>query len=847
MIVARPVIPLLAAFILGVTLGAGAPGLGRWGYGTVAACFLCSGFHIIRGREHLVSVLLLFTGLGYLSIQVWVDPQFPPHHITHYTGTDKYNIAGQVIQPPVKRGNRLRLVVETESLERNAWKFPTSGRLRVTVIGEAPEIRTGDRVRFHSRIRKIRNFNNPGGFNYARYMAFRGIWSSAYTPADGLEIDAGNKTVRNRLDINAIRTSLAALIDRATKNPENQILKALIIGDRSGISRQLRDQFNRTGVGHLLAISGLHIGIVATVSFLSFQALFSRLRYLLRRAWVRKGAAFFSVFPVLAYGLIAGMTPSTQRAVIMATAFLLTFMLDRDHDLINILAVAAMVILVIHPPSLFSISFQLSFAAVLSIIYGLSRIRQKTFFKDAFGAGIRGRLTSFLAVSILAILGTWPLTMFYFNQVSYVGLPGNFIAVPMIGFGVVPLGLLSALLSPFTPEGAMLLFKLAGVILTLALKVLSIMAAWPFAASKTVTPNLVEIGCWYMLAWGLLNLDVYGCKTTLQSPPRPPDLDRFGWLSGQRLPDQNRYLTRRTAVSAALALVISAAGIDAGYWVYERFLNPRLRVTYLDVGHGNAALLEAPKGGVVLIDGGGFSDNSAFDVGAGIVAPLLWRKKIKTVHTVILSHPNSDHYNGLRFIVRHFRVNRIWINGQTSEAESYQDFLKAVRDKEIDLISQHALSQGMQLGNLRADILYPPRDLVTKTSREAWRDTNNNSLVIRIGLGSVSFLFPGDIETRAEEELVAFSGTRLKSAVLLAPHHGSQTSSSSLFLAKVEPQIVVFSHGRQNRFNFPHPRIIRRYTSRKIKILSTADNGAVTVVTDGRSISVKTFKDGEKK
>jgi len=171
------------------------------------------------------------------------------------------------------------------------------------------------------------------------------------------------------------RTAISNFIEQNSREEPKEVLKALIVGDKTGISQSLREAFNRSGTGHLLAISGLHIGIVATVAFVMFRWVLSHVKPFLWYAWTRKGAAILSMIPVLAYGLIAGMSPSTQRAVIMVVVFLMTFLFAREHDPINTLALAATLILVIHPPSLFSVSFQLSFAAVFSILYGMSKTR----------------------------------------------------------------------------------------------------------------------------------------------------------------------------------------------------------------------------------------------------------------------------------------------------------------------------------------------------------------------------------------------------------------------------------------------------------------------------------------
>ena len=237
---------------------------------------------------------------------------------------------------PVESKYLKRFVLRADTLKHKNLSYRVTGSIRVSAGGPGPDIAKGDRVVFQSRLREIRNFNNPGGFNYQRSMAFQKIWRSAYTQGSRLKVVHKNSARDLPQQVHDARMAMAALIDRAGKQQPGAVLKALIIGDRSAISTEAREAFNRAGVGHILAISGLHIGIVATAAFIFFQKLLSLIKPLLWHAWTRKGAAILSLFPVCIYGLISGMSPSTQRAVIMVIAFLMTFLVEREIDLDSI-------------------------------------------------------------------------------------------------------------------------------------------------------------------------------------------------------------------------------------------------------------------------------------------------------------------------------------------------------------------------------------------------------------------------------------------------------------------------------------------------------------------------------
>ncbi len=410
----RPFLPLTVALIAGIAWGAEAPGWAAAALAIVLACGLALLRCIVRGTPAAVLPLVLFIGLGYLSLQPWVQPRFPDDHVSRFVNSGSWRIVGVVDARPLEFESRSQFVLRVQRLESGSDARSVSGLLRVTVSGETIDVAQGDRVALHGRIGPIRNFNNPGGFDFKRSMAYRGIWAGAFTGGDGLQLlERGAKSgVLERIDW--LRSAIAARIDQAIPGPEAAVLKALVMGDPSGISPDIREAFTRTGTSHILAISGLHITIVATIAFGLFRWLLSWMPIALRHAWTRKGAAVLTLLPITLYALIAGFSPSTQRALIMVAAFLLALLAEREADLLNTLALAAILILCVQPAALFSISFQLSFAAVLAIIYAFERLERRgtsaaSLADDDRAARIRRGLAAFFGVSLAATWGTLPL------------------------------------------------------------------------------------------------------------------------------------------------------------------------------------------------------------------------------------------------------------------------------------------------------------------------------------------------------------------------------------------------------------------------------------------------------
>ena len=834
----RPILPLLAAMIFGIAAGDQAEGFLPWAM--VAACLGC--LFMLRAavekKDLVFSPFVLFFCLGYLSIQPWTAPNVDESHASRFDKPWKWEITGVVEKDPVSvLRDRAIFVLRVESLGKDGEKIPSCGRLRVTCRGEPlPEIRPGDRLRFPGKIRRIRNFHNPGGFDYERYMAFRSIRASSYTSSKNLEFLRKDTAGGFARWMHGFRKRISSRIEAASiANPSKSVLKALVIGDRDAIDKPLREAFNRAGMGHLLAISGLHVGIVASFFFLVFSRLLSQFRFVTDHAWVRKAAALLCLPPVVLYGFLAGMSPSTQRAVVMVAVFLLAFPIEREHDPANTLGIAAMAILIIDPPALFSISFQLSFSAVTAIFLGFSALDKLRSEEERTGSiTLTTKLAGFFFASLFAIMGTMPLAMRYFNQVSLAGIAANFVLVPLVGFGAVPLGLLAAFVLPVSETVSALGFECAGFVLSVAIGILHFFADLTFAAVKTFTPTFFEVFMYYAFL-GLLYVVANQQKQTgavVQADPARQEKGVF--------PPSRKRVGKSLAMAAFLTLSVLALA-DILYWTVERFFDDKLAITVVDVGQGNAAVVEFPKGETVLIDGGGFYDNSIFDVGERIVAPLLWRNKIMSVDALYLTHPNSDHLNGLLYIARHFDVETFGSNNEPAETRGYRELMEIVRKERIESPPFFTILGRRNVDGFELEVLYPPADFLQMAKTESWRDENSNSLVIRISKGRFSCLFTGDITSDSEKELVEMHGDRLKSLVMVAPHHGSDTSSSEIFLDAVDPKVAIVCAGWRNRFGLPSPEVIQRYEKRGVWIYRTDLDGAVAIRTDGDSTEIEPF------
>jgi competence protein ComEC len=756
-----------------------------------------------------VGVVLLAAVAGSLAANRVYQPKLPRDHVALAAVHTPVDIEGVLAADPEPRGERTRLWLRSEQIdEGHGWR-PTQGTVLVSVGSVEQRWSAGDRLRGTVSLRRPRNFGNPGEFDYVAYLARQGIYSTASADDDtGFvlveHVESGISDWFARW-----RRGVGALVRQTLAEPQASVLSALVIGTAATLPSDLRAAFSRVGVSHVLSVSGLHIGLVAMVAYTLVRWLLARSRWMLLTANVPKLAGALSIIPVLLYAGIAGSNVATVRAVLMIAVFVAAMVVDRERHLIVSLAAAAIVILLTSPGSSVDISFQLSFVAVLGLVLAMERFwpwwRKWEEAHLLRLRGWRGRLgrsaAVYAVVSLSALAATTPLTALHFNQVSFVAVLANALVVPLLGSLAVALGLLGALLFLVSETLAWLCLRLAGPVVQLGLWLVQFFAAWPYAAVRVVTPTLLEVAVIYAVLLAFVRLSGRARRVFLIIP-------------------------------AAIALA------DGTWWYVNRYYHREMRLTFLSVGLGDAAVVELPGAEVMVIDGGGLG-GEAFDVGERIVAPFLWSRKIAHVDYIVLSHPDRDHYGGLAFVAAQFSPREFWSNGASSDSEGFARLERRLRDGGV---SRQVLLRGAvrRIGSVEVHVHSP------SSQRDGLRD-NDQSLVLSLGFGGTHVLFTGDIEAPGEEDLVASSDGQLASAVLKVPHHGSQTSSSARFLDAVAPQFAIVSAGFENRFGFPHPEVLRRYDARDCTLARTDLDGAVTVrIHPDGQIDARRFRDASR-
>lgn len=780
--------------------------------------------------------MLAIVAAATLPVRGLLAPEFSAQSVRRFADGAELTMEGRIVRAPTnEQGGRTYLYVSAARAGLAASRMaPAHGLVRITALGT--HFRIGDEIRVTGRIRFPRNDGDPGEFDYRAWLMRQGIAATIFAAssepaATPSIVILGHREVFPGSEIEAVRDRIGEFIDATLGYPENAEMRALIIGDRGGIDERLREPFALTGMAHLLVISGLHLGFVAAAAFLSARVIMGFFPTLMALGYANKAGAIFAALAVSAYASIAGGHVSTIRALVMVLAYALAVLIDRSRELLASLALAALVICFAIPGSTADIGFQLSFASVLVILLGMRRFTAwwRWRYANPLAAEIqRSRLNrvaewgcGYLAVSFWAMLGTAPLTAFHFNQFSLIGVVANAVVVPIMGLGAVVAGLIAALASFVYLPVARDLLVAAGKLAEAGTYLARWFAGWPLAWARTFTPTALELA----IAYGFLLLWLTA----------PLAGDEFLQLIrvGRRRPAYDFVPTATRWRATGATILIAVLALDAGWWTYQRFFNPALRVTFLSVGEGDAAVVRFPGSRVMLIDGGG-AFRGTFDPGERLVAPYLWSNKIMHVDYIALSHPDRDHFGGLTFIVRNFAPSQFWTGGASSDDESYSDLIEAVRTAGVRQRICDSANPPMTIGGVNVRCLGPLRD--TPEIKH-----NNSSMVLRIAQGRSVFLFTGDLEAKGERELI-HSGATLRAAILKVPHHGSATSSSPEFIEAVHPAVAIFSLGYLNQFHFPAAQVLARYRENGVKLFRTDDDGAVSVEAGRDTIRLETFR-----
>lgn len=842
---------------------------------TVASALLLAG--IATYRKHLFAAWTL-------ALAVWVvlgafaanleRASLPRNHVTRLIAAGRLDLfeplrwRGRLREDPMRLPWGYRYEIGLEQVEIAGSALRISGGLRANLYHQAdmtpvPEgLRAGDRVDVLMRARPPRNFLDPGAPDIRGMLARQNIdLTGSLRSAELIRLVEKPRPSLLQRCARARSRLLARLDALYGANPRRlAVLRAMLLGDRAFLETDVVTPFQKTSAYHVLVVAGLHVG--ALLVFVLWSC---------RRLRLPLPASTFAALAVLAtYLLLVQDRPPILRAAAMAALYLLARPLFRRIDLLNTIALAALALLVWRPSSLVDPSFQLSFLAA-GVIAGLAlpwiertsrayrlglahisdvtrdgthppRVAQ---FRIEFRAAVRQlanhlpqrlapragamlmlpmraglRLWDVVVLSLAIQLGMMPSLAQQFHRVALTGPISNIPAVILIGV-IVPLGYVCLALT-FVWQGlAMLLARAVSLCVGLLLACVDWFARLPRVSYRIPGPP-----AWLFVSF-FVALILFSAVSRVETRRRAERSMRRRHLPVTRAPER-----MCAAVLAALAVLIAAHPFA------PKLQHGKLEVTALDVGQGDSIFAAFPDGHTMLVDGGGVTgesvqgNRSTPDIGEEVVSPYLWSRGLKRLDVVALTHGDYDHLGGLFAVLENFRVGQLWV-GRDRNRPPVERLIAEARALGIPVV-QKAAGDRFGWGEGQGEVLWPQERQPTS------EPSNNNALVMRIAEGQRHFLLTSDIQQPAESGLLD-RGAPLAADFLKVPHHGSKTSSSEAFLAAVAPKIAVISVGEYNSYGHPAPGVLERYQHDGVRLLRTDRDGAITVLTDGRELFVRTF------
>lgn len=694
---------------------------------------------------------------------------------------EKLEISAEILESGKTRSGRdvhLAEVYSTQLPEENTWQHIYGIRL----YDDQSELQPGDRIEAEVRVYEFPERRNPHEFDYGGWLLSRGV------AAHGEITRVEKVRPKNGLQWNRLRNRVQSRADSLFDENRAPMAKALLLGYKEDLTPETRKQFSRSGLSHIMAVSGLHVGFIVAPFWLIIPWLWN-IRYGKYIGLIMLTMLLFG------YAGLTGFSASVSRASLMAWLITYGKLFHKVRDSINLLAVAALIILMIKPSQLFDVGFQLSFAAVFTILMVMPSVQKKIPKRWRYGKS--GMIIMIVMISVVVQSGLYPILIYYFGEFSVMGPLANAVVIPVLSV-TVPSGLAVVLLSS------------AGV---RWVEIAAVPLEWMLWWIEQVAERIGSLEISY------ITIEPSGAAIFIV------------WILIILMIASVRIKPLRWKIAIALLLACNL-------WLTEIIIKKpsvqELQITFLDVGQGDAAHIVTPAGNHILVDAGRWTPGG--DSGEQVLIPYFKQEGIDRLDVVILSHPHADHIGGMPSLMREIEVGKIYQSDYMYDSVLFRTYLRKKERKGIPAADVFA---GQQI-----DIDPAVRLFVVGPEPVSRRPSNPNdySVAFRLVYGKTSVLFTGDAEQSQERQIARRYGDLLKSDLYKVGHHASNTSSTAQFMAYVRPKKSVASLAFQNRFQHPGEMAVQRLHEFSEQQYFTSLNGAVRLVSDGEEFRKITWR-----
>jgi competence protein ComEC len=732
-------------------------------------------------RNHLLIVALVLAGI--LRVE-WERTEGGPWNLRWDA-----EMVAEVVSMPERRGDDLIVLCRPDSV----WAGPDcrvfSGFVRLIIRGDSP-VCLGDRIRASGEMYRPPGRRNPGGHDYNANLARQGIAVTMRAHAEDVIVVEGGRPQWMVMSLLRVREWVRSTFQRSLSGHHLALLLGIVIGDRSGMDPEVRQLFSDVGIYHVLAQSGLHVGLMAGVILVVLHML--RIPH--------KPSSVILALLLIGYAAIVGYRPPVVRATAMAVTAMIAVAAERDVDFPNLLGFIALGILAIDPYALFDLGFLLSFAATASILVMMSFVvRLRSEQRSCMLTLLKRTVCLPAIVSLAAQLGTWPLLAYAFHRLSPLSVAANLIALPSVA-AIIVLALCALAMAPINLELAHLFHAANWLVITVLLTVVRWIAHLPWTPLTVPQPPPILIGFYYLvLILGVLGRKHHGCR------------------------------------KAAIYLVLVA--VNVVLWNGVR-TQRGLEATFLDVGSGDCLFLRLPHGSTCLVDGG--PRNPYWDSGKSVVMPFLRRYGVQRIDWVITTSLRADALGGLVTVLKEVPVGGVIHPGGERTIQTYQEFRQTIGEREIPEITV-TTDECFEIDGVRFEA-YPL--MADRGIR------SDGHMVVRISYGTAEYLLGSNISANVDRERLCSvdssrllgTGDRTSALRVLRPGLGGDRKATPLWLISAfSPTVVVFSVG-SNLWSRPDQRLVQQCLDLEAQVWRTDQDGAICVWADGSRFRVETMR-----